>query len=127
MTIHLDTNLLVEVGLKGSAMREPLIEWLKEGKHLAASTIAWSEFCNGPVGEKQMRLTERAIEDRILDFTKPMAETASLLFNQSGRRRGSHADCMIAACAILSDAPLSTLNLKDFERFVPFGLRLHSF
>lgn len=127
MTIHLDTNMLVEVGLSGSAMRASLIAWLKEGNHLAASTIAWSEFCNGPIEERQMKLTETALDDRILDFTKPMAETASVLFNRCGRRRGSHADCMIAACAILSDTPLSTLNRKDFERFVPYGLRLHTF
>jgi predicted nucleic acid-binding protein len=127
MTIHLDTNMLVEVGLSGSAMRASLIAWLKEENYFAASTIAWSEFCNGPLEGKQMRVTEAALDDRILAFTKPMAETASALFNQSGRRRGSHADCMIAATAIISDAPLSTLNTKDFERFIPFGLRLHSF
>ena len=127
MTIHLDTNLLVEVGLSGSTMRASLIAWLEEGNSFAASTIAWSEFCNGPVDEKQMRVTGAALDDLILDFTKPMAETASALFNRSGRRRGSHADCMIAATAIISDAPLSTLNTKDFERFIPFGLRLHSF
>lgn len=127
MTIHLDTNLLVEVGLSGSAMRASLIAWLREGNYFAASTIAWSEFCNGPIAENQMRITEAALDDLILDFTKPMAETASALFNKSGRRCGSHADCMIAACAIISDAPLSTMNTKDFERFIPFGLRLHSF
>ena len=127
MTIHLDTNLLVEVGLGGSEMRASLIAWLRKGNYFAASTKAWSEFCNGSIAEYQMKITEAALDDLILDFTKPMAETASALFNKSGRRRGSHADCMIAACAIISEAPLSTLNLKDFERFIPFGLRLHSF
>jgi hypothetical protein len=57
MTIHLDTNLLLEVGLNGSAMRASVI----------------------------------------------------------------------AATDIISDAPLSTLKLKDFERFAPHGLRIHTF
>jgi predicted nucleic acid-binding protein len=127
MTIHLDTNLLVEVGLNGSLFRASLISWLRNENHLATSTIAWSEFCNGPVEEKQLRATEAALDNRILVFTKLMAEMASFLFNKTGRRRGSHSDCMIAATAIISDTPLCTLNTRDFERFVPFGLRLHSF
>jgi predicted nucleic acid-binding protein len=127
MTIHLDTNLLVEVGLSGSLVRASLISCLKNGHHLATSTIAWSEFCNGPIEEMQLRATEAALDNRILVFTKPMAEMASFLFNKTGRRRGSHSDCMIAACAIISQAPLSTINTKDFERFVPYGLRLHTF
>lgn len=127
MTLHLDTNLLIEVGLSGSLVRGSLISWLRNGNQLATSTIAWSEFCNGPVEENQLRTTEAALDNRILAFTKLMAEMASFLFNKTGRRRGSHSDCMIAATAIISDAPLCTLNTKDFERFVPFGLRLHTF
>lgn len=127
MTIHLDTNLLVEVGLSGSLVRASLLSWLRNGNLLATSTIAWSEFCNGPVNERQLRTTEAALDNRILAFSKQMAEMASFLFNKTGRRRGSHSDCMIAATAIISDTPLYTLNTKDFERFVPFGLRLHTF
>ena len=127
MTIHLDTNLLVEVGLSVSLVRASLISCLKNGHHLATSTIAWSEFCNGLIEEMQLRATEAALDNRILVFTQPMAEMASFLFNKTGRRRGSHSDCMIAACAIISQAPLSTINTKDFERFVPYGLRLHTF
>lgn len=127
MIIHLDTNLLIEVGLSGSLVRASLISWLRNGNQFATSTIAWSEFCNGPIEEKQLRTTEAALDNRILAFTKLMAEMASFLFNKTGRRRGSHSDCMIAATAIISDTPLCTLTTKDFERFVPFGLRLHSF
>lgn len=127
MTIHLDTNLLVELGLNGSTMRSSFISWIVGENSLATSTVSWSEFCNGPVSAEQRRNVETALGDHILDFTKTMAETASTLFNVTGRRRGSHADCMIAATAIISGAPLSTRNVQDFERFMPHGLRLHTF
>lgn len=58
------------------------------------------------------------------DSTSRDAEEAARLFNLSGRRRGSHADCMIASAAIVSGVPLATLNGADFQRLVPFGLVL---
>jgi len=127
MTVHFDTNQLIQISLTTSLTGGEVLPWLKEGNIAAVSTITWSEFCNGPLTTARKNAIAQILDGNILDFTKPMAELASLLFNGSGRRRGSHADCMIAATAILSDAPLSTRNLKDFERFVPFGLRLHSF
>ena len=58
-----------------------------------------------------------------LPFTEQQAEQASRLFHYTGRRRGSHADCMIASCAILNGQPLASRNLADFQRFVPHGLK----
>ena len=55
------------------------------------------------------------------------AETASLaarMFNSTGRRRGTLADCMIAATAMRADAALATSNREDFTCFVAQGLRL---
>jgi predicted nucleic acid-binding protein len=46
------------------------------------------------------------------------------LFNQTGRRRGSRFDCLIAATAIAADADFATENQKDFAPFVAHGLKL---
>ena len=127
MTLHFDTNELIQISITTSSTGEKLLPWLTEGNIAAVSTITWSEYCNGPVTMARRNAMVSILNGNIIDFTKPMAETASVLFNATGRRRGSHSDCMIAACAIFSDTPLSTFNLKDFERFVPHGLRLHKF
>jgi predicted nucleic acid-binding protein len=59
----------------------------------------------------------------LLPFTPADGETAAELFNQSGRRRGTLADCMIAAAAICVEAELATANRQDFRGLVSFGLR----
>lgn len=127
MIVHFDTNELIQISLSTSITGGKVLPWLKAGNLAAVSTITWSEFCNGPLTAARKNAIISILDGNILDFTMEMGEMASVLFNCTGRRRGSHSDCMIAATAIISDAPLSTLNLKDFERFVPHGLRLHAF
>jgi len=52
------------------------------------------------------------------------AVLAAKLFNQTGRRSRSLADCMIAAVAIRCNAKLATMNSLDFRTLVPYGLIL---
>ena len=52
------------------------------------------------------------------------AEKAARLFNLTGRRSKSYADCCIAAVAIRLGAPLATSNRDDFTPMVPHGLIL---
>ena len=58
------------------------------------------------------------------DLTPRHAEVAAGLFNETGRRRGSLNDCMIAAAALADDAPIATMNVVDFRRFEKSGLKL---
>ena len=124
--IHLDTNLLIDIVTAGSPHVERIRLWLSSGEELGASAIAWSEFCNGPHSKEQKDSVFAILQQRVSDFTWKQAELASLLFHRTGCRRGSHADCMIAASAIMQSVPVATRNIKDFERFVPMGLKLHA-
>lgn len=122
--IHLDTNLLIDLVTVGSPHIAVIRQWLEAGEELAVSAIAWSEFLNGPHTRQQKDAIQAVVGGRILDFTAKEAEQASRLFHYTGRKRGSHADCMIAACAMTNDVRVATRNICDFEKFVPYGLKL---
>ena len=122
--IHLDTNMLVELVAVGSPGGRRILQWVGSGREIGASAIAWSEFCNGPLSLAQKDAAFNVLNRRIADFDWLQGETAARLFNLTGRRRGSHADCMIAAAAMASGATLATRNISDFERFLEYGLGL---
>ena len=122
--IHLDTNYLIGLPVKGSAVALEVDGWLAAGESLAASAIAWTEFLNGPVTPLEVSRTEAVLQSRILPFGQAEAALAAELFNQTGRRRGSRFDCLIAATAIRAQAEVATVNQSDFKVFVPHGLKL---
>jgi predicted nucleic acid-binding protein len=124
--IHLDTNYLIGLAVRGSNPAAKVDGWLAAGEPLAASALAWTEFLNGPVSADEIVLVESVIEERIVPFEKPAAVLAAKLFNETGRRRGSRFDCLIAATAILANAGLATENQKDFTPFVAHGLKLRN-
>jgi len=122
--IHLDTNYLIGLLVRGSAEAAKVDQWLASGESLAASAIAWSEFLNGPVTASEASQVEAVIQSQIIPFGKAEAALASDLFNKTGRRRGSRFDCLIAATAILHQAGLATVNQSDFKAFTAHGLKL---
>ncbi len=124
MILHLDTNLLIDIVTDGSPHIAVVRRWLEQGRKLCASAIAWSEFLNGPHSLEQKNAVYAVLDKRVLDFTWKQAEQASRLFHLTGRKRGSHSDCMIAAAAMTAGVPVATRNIKDFERFEPLGLLL---
>lgn len=122
--IHLDTNYLIGLLVRGSSEAAKVDQWLVSGESLAASAIAWSEFLNGPVTASEANQVEVVLQSQIIPFAKAEAALASELFNKTGRRRGSRFDCLIAATAILHQAGLATVNQSDFKAFMAHGLKL---
>ena len=96
--IHLDTSFLIQALKPGSSEDRSLRSWIEEGETLVMSTVAWAEFLCGPLDRSEMELATEIVGQRH-DFTPKHAAIAARLFNESGRRRGSLIDCMIAATA----------------------------
>ena len=121
--IHLDTDFLIQALMPGTDAEPRLRGWLAEGESLAMSSVAWAEFSCGPHPPMALEIARRLVPT-IVPFDAAEAAVAAQLYNESGRRRGSIVDCMIAATAQLADAPIATLNVRDFERFSGAGLRI---
>jgi predicted nucleic acid-binding protein len=124
--IHLDTNILVDLVTVGSPQVALIREWLTVGETLAVSSIAWSGFCSGPHTRKQKDAVHAILVGGVIAFSEEHAEHAARLFHYTGRKRGSHAYCMIAAAALCSRVPVATRNIRDFEKFIPHWLKLEA-
>ena len=120
----LDTNALIALSDANHAVFRAAEAALRKGGEASTCSVAWHEYVRGPLLDKDRSRVLRVIESRILNLDRRHAETAAKLFNTTGRRRGSTADCLIAAVAIDSNLEMVTCNTGDFELFIPHGLRL---
>lgn len=121
--IHLDTNFVADALTPGTVPEAKLAAWLKAGETFGMSAVAWGEFLCGPVNGASV-IVARTWVSAVDSLTEADARLAAKLFNATGRRSRTFADCMIAACAIRNGVKLATSNTADFLPFVPHGLGL---
>lgn len=121
--VQLDTSFLIRALVVGSREDSRLRKWIVNGESLAMSVIAWTEFLCGPVDEQHIEMVSRIVTE-LVPYNEETSRMAAMLFNQTGRRRGTLVDCMIASTAIQSDAQIATVNTADFDRFSDAGLVL---
>jgi predicted nucleic acid-binding protein len=121
--IHFDTNFLIQTVVPSSPAHEKFRAWTHAREDCNASSIAWAEFLCGPL-DATAEVLARQIFPTPEPFLPADAVLAARLFNQTGRRSRSLADCMIAAVAIRCGAKLATSNTADFQSFLPHGLIL---
>jgi predicted nucleic acid-binding protein len=121
--IHLDTSFLIHALRTGSAQEKRLVAWLSGAEDVGVSAFAWAELLCGPLSSAAIAHALELLGEPV-PIDRATAERAAHLFNASARRRGSLADCFIAAAAIESSAALATENRNDFARFTAAGLLL---
>ena len=121
--IHLDTNFIIAALVPGSPAEGKVQAWLVAGEDLGISTIAWSEFLCGPVTPPDATLAQTFLAAPE-PFLAVDARKAADLFNATGRRSRSLADCQIFATALRCAAPVATANRSDFAPFQSHGLLL---
>lgn len=121
--VHCDTNFLIQATVAGSPAYVQFAAWASAQEVFNVSSIAWAEFLCGPLDATADALA-RQIFPNPEPFLPADAALAASLFNQTGRRSRSLADCMIAAVAIRCGAKLATLNAGDFQPLIQHGLVL---
>jgi predicted nucleic acid-binding protein len=123
--IVLDTNFLIMGLVPGSAQDSRLRQWLQSGDNITVNVIVWAEFMCGPVTAEQIRLALHLFPRPEVLLPEDAARGAQL-YNGTGRRRGSLADCLIAATCLRMNASIATDNVADFRLFEPMGLQVIS-
>lgn len=119
--IHLDTSFLIRALQKGTDEDRMLRRWLGQDTELGISAVCWTEFLCGPLGVEDVDHAGTLFGEPE-PFLADDSARAARLFNESGRRRGTLVDCMVAATALRLAAALATSNPSDFGRFASAGL-----
>ena len=123
MTIHLDTSALVGALAGPGASFNRLHAFIDESHRVRLSTIVLYEWLRGPRTVSELRVQEELFpRDQAVPFDSEAAAYAAALYARLPRPRGRDIDLAVAACALVHEAALWTLNTDDFSD-VP-GLKL---
>jgi predicted nucleic acid-binding protein len=113
--VHLDTNFLIEALKPNSPEQAQMLSWWSgPNDDVNVSVVVWAEFFCGPLSTVQEQTARNffPVPEPLLSVD---AEVAAKLFNKSGQRSRTLADCLIAAVALRCQARLATINNADFN------------
>ena len=100
---------------EGSAVRNRLRGLIASGERIAVPALAHYEFLRGPRVPAELALQEAwfPLSEAVV-FRPDEARVSAKLYRSVSRARGREVDLAIAACAIVNNALVWTLNSKDF-------------
>ena len=121
--IFIDTSVLIDA-LTGPRRSAPALrQAILDGERMSLPTLVLYEWLRGPRLPEELEAQEVLFPvHSAVGFGSEEAATAAEIYSSIRRPRGRELDIAIAACAIVHDADLWTLNEADF-RDIP-GLSL---
>jgi predicted nucleic acid-binding protein len=121
--IHLDTSVLIDVFGGSKRLAPQLRHLLDTGERINFSTLVLFEWRRGPRISEQLDTQEALFPStEAVVFGSNESVIAADLYKKVKRARGREIDIAIAACAIVNNAELWTVNPDDFKD-IP-GLKL---
>jgi predicted nucleic acid-binding protein len=122
--IVIDTSVLID-GLSGAKLSAPAIrDAMAEGEEFLLPALVLYEWLRGPRLSEELAAQERLFPSKsAVPFGAEQAKVSADLYRSLRRARTREVDLAIAACALVHDARLWTLNRADFQD-VP-GIQLY--
>ena len=114
--ILLDTSILVD-SLTGTRRSAPALRAvLEQGERIVLCTLVLYEWIRGPRLSEELAAQEALFPSAAaVPFGVAEAHLSARLYRSVRRARGREIDLAIAACAMVRDAALWTLNGEDFK------------
>lgn len=123
MIVHVDTSALVDALTGSRRSLDALIALTAQGHRLMLSSIVLYEWQRGPRTAEELKVQEELFpSEAAVSFGAAEAVVAARLYRTVARPRGRELDLAVAACALVANGAIWTLNVKDFSD-VP-GLKL---
>ena len=114
--ILLDTSVLIDALTSPGRSAAALRRAIADGERLLLPTLVLYEWLRGPRRPEELAAQEALFpRESAIPFAAPEAALAAGLYSRVRKARGREIDLAIAACALVRNARLWTLNTEDFD------------
>lgn len=114
--IHLDASVLVDAFSGDKPLAPHLRQLLDNGERILLSALVLFEWRRGPRISEQIEAQEALFpSSEAIAFASSEALLAADIYKKIKRARGREIDIAIAACAIVHEAQLWTVNPAGFK------------
>ncbi len=114
--ILLDTSVLIDALTRPGRSTAALRRAIADGERILLSTLVLYEWLRGPRRPEELAAQEALFpRESAIPFAAAEAALAAGLYARLRKARGREIDLAIAACALVRNAKLWTLNTEDFD------------